>query len=148
MNEPVLSVQGLKKYFPVKSRFLRRRIGWIKAVDGISFDVFRGEVMGLVGESGCGKSTLAKTILGLYKPDEGQVIFKDREITELSEEESGKCVARSNTSTRIQGHPLTAGGPLAVSSENPWLSTPNSADQRWKKRSWPCSIPWECRRNI
>ena len=90
MNEPVLSVQELKKYFPVKSRFLKRRIGWVKAVDGVSFDVLKGEVMGLVGESGCGKTTLAKTILGLYHPDEGQVIFKDRAITTLPPEEARK----------------------------------------------------------
>ena len=90
MNVPILSVDRVKKYFPVKSRFLKRRIGWIRAVDGISFHVFRGEVMGLVGESGCGKTTLAKTIMGMYSPDEGQILFKDRIINTLSEEELRK----------------------------------------------------------
>jgi oligopeptide transport system ATP-binding protein len=87
MNDLILSVDGVKKYFPVKSRFLKRRVGWIRAVDGISFQVCRGEVMGLVGESGCGKTTLAKTIMGMYPPDEGHVLFKDRIINRLSEEE-------------------------------------------------------------
>jgi oligopeptide transport system ATP-binding protein len=87
MHDLILRVDGVKKYFPVRSRFLKRRVGWIRAVDGISFHVFRGEVMGLVGESGCGKSTLAKTIMGMYSPDEGQVRFKDRIINKLSGEE-------------------------------------------------------------
>jgi len=87
MKDPILRVEKLKKYFPVKSRFLKRRIGWIRAVDDVSFDVSKGEVMGLVGESGCGKSTLAKTILGMYQCNGGQIIFKNRAITALPSEE-------------------------------------------------------------
>lgn len=87
VNDLLLSVRNLKKYFPVKSPLLKKQIGWIKAVDGISFDVFKGDVMGLVGESGCGKSTLGKTILGMYQPNEGEVIFKDKDISKLPPEE-------------------------------------------------------------
>jgi oligopeptide transport system ATP-binding protein len=90
MNDSILMLEGVKKFFPVRSRFLKRRIGWIRAVDGISFTVSRGEVMGLVGESGCGKTTLAKTIMGMYLPDAGKVTFKDRVVGELSEEELRK----------------------------------------------------------
>ena len=90
MNDVILTLDGVKKYFPVRSRFLKRRIGSIKAVDGVSFTISRGEVMGLVGESGCGKTTLVKTIMGMYRPDEGQVKFKDRVIGELSAEEIRK----------------------------------------------------------
>lgn len=87
MNDLLLSVRDLKKYFPVKSNMLKRQIGWIRAVDGVSFDVFKGDIMGLVGESGCGKSTLGKTILGMYQPNEGEVLFKGRDISKLEPEE-------------------------------------------------------------
>jgi oligopeptide transport system ATP-binding protein len=90
VNDLILNVDGVKKYFPVKSRFLKRRVGWIKAVDGISFAVSKGDLMGLVGESGCGKTTLAKTIMGMYRPDQGHVTFKDRVIAQLSVEEIRK----------------------------------------------------------
>jgi len=89
-HSPILSVQYLKKYFPIRNTFLKRRVGWLKAVDGVSFDIFPGELMGLVGESGCGKSTLGKTILGMYKPNEGKIVFKDKDIIKLSIDEKRK----------------------------------------------------------
>jgi oligopeptide/dipeptide ABC transporter ATP-binding protein len=89
-NSPILSVQHLKKYFPIRNTFLKRRVGWLKAVDEVSFKIFPGELMGLVGESGCGKSTLGKTILGMYKPNEGQIFFKDKDIIKLPNEEKRK----------------------------------------------------------
>lgn len=74
-SEPILQVEGLKKYFPVYRGVFSRKTGEIKAVDGISFTVRKGEIFGLVGESGCGKSTAGRTILNLMRPTEGKVTF-------------------------------------------------------------------------
>lgn len=90
MSKPLLQVRGLKKYFDITGGVFSRKIGEIKAVDDISFDVYEGEVFGIVGESGCGKSTAAKTILRLLEPTDGEVIFKDQDITQLSQEEMRK----------------------------------------------------------
>ena len=70
----ILQVKDLKKYFPIKGGMLNKTVGYVKAVDGVTFNLKRGTTMGLVGESGTGKSTLARTILGIVKPDQGQVI--------------------------------------------------------------------------
>ncbi len=77
-NTPILEVQNLKKYFPVRSGFKKLTL---KAVDGVSFTINRGETLGLVGESGCGKTTVGRTILQLYKPTDGKVIFDGQEVT-------------------------------------------------------------------
>jgi oligopeptide transport system ATP-binding protein len=89
-SKPILQVRDVKKYFPIKSSLLKRRIGWLRAVDGVSFKLLPGELMGLVGESGCGKSTLGKTILGMWRPNAGEVIFEDQDINKISEEERRK----------------------------------------------------------
>jgi oligopeptide transport system ATP-binding protein len=86
-NETILKTDNLKKYFRVKSNFLRRHVSWIKAVDGVSLEIRREEIFGIVGESGCGKSTLGKTILGIYKPNEGSVHFEGFQITNLPKNE-------------------------------------------------------------
>ena len=86
-QENLLVVKNLKKYFPIKSSFLKKTIGNVKAVDGISFKIKRGTTMGLVGESGCGKSTVGRTILRLQSKTEGEVFFNGEDIFTLSKEE-------------------------------------------------------------
>jgi oligopeptide transport system ATP-binding protein len=90
-NGVILSVKDLKMYFPITQGIIfQRHIGDIKAVDGISFDVKRGETLGLVGESGCGKSTTGRAILQLYRPTDGSVMFENTELTTLKGEEMRK----------------------------------------------------------
>jgi len=84
MNDILLKVNSLKKYYPVKRGFLYRTVGWMKAVDGVSLEIEKGKTLGLVGESGCGKTTLARSILRLLEPDSGEIFFKGREITHIS----------------------------------------------------------------
>jgi oligopeptide transport system ATP-binding protein len=83
-KEVLVRVEGLKKHFPITQGLVfRRRIGAVRAVDGVSFEVFRGETLGLVGESGCGKSTTGRTILQLHRPTAGDVYFEDVNLAEL-----------------------------------------------------------------
>jgi oligopeptide transport system ATP-binding protein len=86
-SEVLLHVQDLKMHFPIYKGLLRRQIGAVHAVDGISFDVHRGETLGLVGESGCGKSTTGRAILQLYTPTSGEVDFDGVDIIKLRGEE-------------------------------------------------------------
>src|SRR6266498_2528593 len=78
--QPLLIVNNLRKYFPVRGGILNRTAGYIRAVDNVSFSVMKGETLGIVGESGCGKSTLARLILHLMQPDEGGLIFDGEEV--------------------------------------------------------------------
>ena len=80
----LLRVDNLKKYFPITGGLFGRRIGAVKAVDGISFDIKQGETLGLVGESGCGKSTTGRAILQLQKPTSGNVFFENFDLTRIS----------------------------------------------------------------
>ncbi len=83
-DDVLLEVKNLRMYFPVSSGMLfQRTVAYVKAVDGVSFTVKRGETLGLVGESGCGKTTTGRCILQLYKPTGGEVIFEGQNLTEL-----------------------------------------------------------------
>src|SRR5690625_5302010 len=90
MKKPILEVKGLKKYFDIQGGIFGKKIGEVKAVDGVSFHVNRGEILGIVGESGCGKSTTGKSILRLVEPTEGEIKFEGRDITKLDDEEMRK----------------------------------------------------------
>ena len=85
-NETLLRVDDLVMHFPIYRGVIQRQVGAVRAVDGISFDIKRGETLGLVGESGCGKSTTGRTILQLYKPTSGQVHFEDVDLVHLKGE--------------------------------------------------------------
>ncbi|PIE80709.1 MAG: peptide ABC transporter substrate-binding protein [Chloroflexi bacterium] len=83
-KEVLIKVTNLKKHFPIRRGVFRRQVGAIQAVDGITFDIYKGETLGLVGESGCGKSTAGRTILQLLDATEGQVFFNGEELTALN----------------------------------------------------------------
>ena len=89
-KEPLLVVKGLKKYFPFKQGIFSKQVGYVRAVDGVDFTVYRGETLGIVGESGCGKSTTGLMILQLLDATEGEIIFEGRDLTKLPQEEIRK----------------------------------------------------------
>jgi oligopeptide transport system ATP-binding protein len=82
--DPLISVRGLKTWFPVSSGVLQRTVAHVRAVDGVDLDIKKGETLGLVGESGCGKSTLGRTIIRMVEPTAGQVLFKGEDLSRLS----------------------------------------------------------------
>jgi oligopeptide/dipeptide ABC transporter ATP-binding protein len=87
MSELLLEVKDLKKYFPIKGGIFSKAIGYVYAVDGVSFCLNEGESLGLVGESGCGKSTTARAILRLIEPTEGEVLFEGKDVCKLDHKE-------------------------------------------------------------
>jgi oligopeptide transport system ATP-binding protein len=83
-GEALVSVRDVKKHFPIMKGVFRRQVGAVRAVDGVSFDIYRGETLGLVGESGSGKSTAGRTVLRLEKPTEGSIWFEGKDLSTLS----------------------------------------------------------------
>jgi ABC-type oligopeptide transport system ATPase subunit len=85
---PLVELDELKVYFPIKSGLvLDRHVGDIRAVDGVSLEIRRGETLGLVGESGCGKSTIGRAIMRPYDPIEGRIVFDGVDVTHMGEKE-------------------------------------------------------------
>ncbi|MBZ2175844.1 dipeptide ABC transporter ATP-binding protein [Schnuerera sp. xch1] len=90
MSEVILEINNLKKYFPITKGLMKKEVGEVKAVDGVSLFIKEGETLGIVGESGCGKSTLGRTLLRLYEPTEGDVIFRGVDVLNASTDEMKK----------------------------------------------------------
>jgi len=90
LNNTLVAVENLQKYFPIKRGFLKRAVGAVKAVDGVSLKIKEAKTLGLVGESGCGKTTIGRLILRLIEPDSGKIYFRGKEITALPAEEMRK----------------------------------------------------------
>lgn len=86
MKEPILTIDGLKKHFPIRKGFLMKEVASVKAVDGVSLSVAPGETLGLVGESGCGKSTLGRSIIRLYEPTAGSIQYRGEDFLALTGE--------------------------------------------------------------
>ena len=84
MSEPLLRVEGLRTWFPIKSGLLQRTVGHVRAVDGIDLEISAGQTLALVGESGCGKSTVARSVLRLVEPDDGKLLFDGVDLLHLS----------------------------------------------------------------
>lgn len=93
-NENILEVMDLKKHFPIKAGFFQRTVGHVKAVDGLSLQIKRGETLGIVGESGCGKSTAGRSIIRLFKPTEGKILYKGSDISRLPERKLKKIIRK------------------------------------------------------
>ncbi len=90
MGKALLTIKELKKHFPITKGFFARTVASVKAVDSVSFEIQRGETLGIVGESGCGKSTLVNVLLNLIEPTAGQVIFDDTDVFACSKEQMRK----------------------------------------------------------
>ena len=90
-KEVLVQIRDLKKYFPIRRGVIRRQVGAVQAVDGLNFDIYKGETLGLVGESGWGKSTTGRAILQLLKPTGGEVKYEGRDLTSLTKNELRKA---------------------------------------------------------
>ena len=89
-QNPLIQVKDLKKYYPVKTGIIPHVTDYVKAVDGVSFSIYEGEILGLVGESGCGKTTIRKLLTGLEKPTEGAILYRGMDILDWTAKEQKK----------------------------------------------------------
>ncbi len=123
MTDRLLDVRNLKKHFPVRSGLLQRVTAHVKAVDGVSFHLDKGETLGLVGESGCGKSTTGRAVLRLLPVTSGEVLFREKNLLALGGEEL----------RRRDGISRWVPGPLRV---------PRPPDDRLRHRGGAAGSPW------
>ena len=89
-QNPLIQVKDLKKYYPVKTGIIPHVTDYVKAVDGVSFSIYEGEILGLVGESGCGKTTIGKLLTGLEKPTEGAILYRGMDVPDWTAKEQKK----------------------------------------------------------
>src|SRR2546428_10013094 len=112
-QRPLLEVRELQKLFPIRKGFWRRTVGYVRAVDGVSFSLHEGETLGLVGESGCGKTTTARCILRAIEPTAGQVLFR----TQTGQQGDVPHLSKARLEGPRRGMPMGFQGPF--SSLNP-----------------------------
>ena len=93
-KEPLIRVENLKKYYPIRGGVITHTTGYVHSVDGVSFSIAEGETLGLVGESGCGKSTVGRQLVGLETPTGGRLFYHGKDMEKLSGKEKRAC-ARS-----------------------------------------------------
>ncbi|KKK47496.1 hypothetical protein LCGC14_3154610, partial [marine sediment metagenome] len=107
-RDTIISVKNLKTYFPVFGGLFKRTIGYVKAVDGVTFDIYKGETVGLVGESGCGKTSIGNTILNLVPATSGRIYLKNQNIVIGSTEKKklNRLLIQQNTLRHIMFIPL------------------------------------------
>ena len=86
----LIRVENLKVYYPIKGGIINHTTGYTKAVDGVSFSIMEGEILGLVGESGCGKSTIGRQLVGLERPTEGRIFYQGKDLSRLKKGELQK----------------------------------------------------------
>lgn len=119
-KETILELKNIRKHFPIKAGVLQKKVGAVKAVDGIDLNIYKGETLGIVGESGCGKSTLGRTMIRLYEPTEGQILFKGQDISHVSESKLRQSTRKtSKWFFKIPLHHSTLEKHFEVSSKNP-----------------------------